>query len=84
MLGPMRPYGPESPWRFAPGLTFDLAAGYMWVGDAYKAALATSNFASAPLNITANGLTTPVSGLNRPDTNPQNVSTIAARVRYSF
>jgi len=71
-------------WRFAPGLTFDLAAGYMWVGDAYKAALATSNFASAPLNITANGLTTPVSGLNRPDTNPQNVSTIAARVRYSF
>jgi isopenicillin-N epimerase len=22
MLGPMRPYGPDSPWRFAPGLTY--------------------------------------------------------------
>ena len=67
-------------WRFAPGLTFDLAAGYMWVGDAYKAALATSNFASAP--VTVNGIA--VSGLNRPDTNPHDVSTVAARVRYSF
>jgi len=78
-------------WRFAPGLTFDLVAGYMWVGDAYKAALATSNFASAPLTVTASptgnaaqNLTTAVSGLNRPDTDPHGVSTVAARVRYSF
>jgi len=71
-------------WRFAPGLTFDLAAGYMWVGDAYKAALATSNFASAPLTVTTGGVTTAVSNLNRPDSNPKDVSTVAARVRYSF
>src|SRR5262249_279924 len=73
-------------WRFAPGLTFDLAAGDMWVDDAYRAPLATSNLDSAPLSVTAGtrGTTTAVSNLNRPDTNPQNVSTVAARVRYSF
>jgi len=62
----------------------------MWTGDAYKAALATSNFASAPLTVTATpgnaaqNLTTAVSALNRPDTSPKDVSTVAARVRYSF
>src|SRR5262249_16617280 len=73
-------------WRFAPGLTFDLGAGYMWVGDAYKAALATSNFASAPLTVTAGtpATTTAVSALNRPDRDPKDVSTVAARIRYSF
>ena len=66
-------------WRFAPGLTFDLAAGYMFTGNAYKAALSTANAASQPILI--NGASAAV---NRPDNDPKDVSTVAARVRYSF
>lgn len=66
-------------WRFAPGLTFDLGAGYMWVGDAYKAVLSQASPALSPTN--ANGVPTSVF---RPENDPKDVTTVAARVRYSF
>ncbi|OLB97303.1 MAG: hypothetical protein AUH30_10595 [Candidatus Rokubacteria bacterium 13_1_40CM_68_15] len=66
-------------WRFAPGLTFDLGAGYLFTGDAYKAALSQASPALSPLN--ANGV--PVN-VFRPETDPKDVTTVAARVRYSF
>ena len=65
-------------WRFAPGLTFDLVGGYMFIGDGYSSALATANPATTT---NVNGATT---AINRPDTNVKDVSTVAARVRYSF
>src|SRR5439155_1272933 len=66
-------------WRFAPGLTFDLGGGYMWVGDAYKAALSQASPALSPANV--NGVSTSVF---RPENDPKDVTTVAARVRYSF
>ena len=66
-------------WRFAPGLTFDLGGGYMWVGDAYKAALSQASPALSPANV--NGVST---SIFRPENDPKDVTTVAARVRYSF
>src|SRR5437773_2098077 len=66
-------------WRFAPGLTFDLGGGYMWGGDAYKAALSQASPALSPANV--NGVSTSVF---RPENDPKDVTTVAARVRYSF
>jgi len=66
-------------WRFAPGLTFDLGGGYMWIGNAYKAALSQASPALSPANV--NGVSTSVF---RPENDPKDVTTVAARVRYSF
>lgn len=55
-------------WRFAPNLAFDLVGGYMFAGDALSSATST------------NAVTTVV----RPNTDPDDVKTVAARVRYTF
>jgi hypothetical protein len=55
-------------WRFAPNIAFDVVGAYLIAGDA----LAYAN---------SSGLTAPAGG---PSPDPEDVKTIAARVRYTF
>jgi hypothetical protein len=57
-------------YRFAPGVTFDLAGGYLFAGDALK-------FAS-----TKGSATVPFGGSSSSD--PEDVKTATARVRFAF
>jgi hypothetical protein len=55
-------------WRFAPNIVFDLVGAYLFVGPAYAT------------HLTTNAAT----GIARNGRDPQDVQTVAARVRYSF
>jgi len=57
-------------YRFAPGVTFDLAGGYLFAGDALK-------FAS-----TQGSAAVPFGGSSSSD--PDDVKTVTARVRFAF
>ena len=57
-------------YRFAPGVTFDLAGGYLFAGDALKF-VSTHGSAAVPFG-----------GPSSSD--PQNVATATARVRFAF
>ena len=55
-------------WRFAPNVAFDLMGAYMWAGNALSTATSTNITTGIPSN----------------GRNPQDVQSVAMRVRYSF
>jgi hypothetical protein len=58
-------------WRFAPGIAFDLVGGYLFAGSAYA-----SHTSGAVAGSGING--------QRNNRNPQDIQTVATRVRFTF
>ena len=56
----------------------------MWIGNAYKAALSQASPALSPVTAGAAGAAGVSTSIFRPENDPKDVTTVAARVRYSF
>jgi hypothetical protein len=61
-------------WRFAPGIAFDLVGGYLFTGRAYASAFSGAGA------VGVSGAANPM----RSNRSPQDIQTIATRVRFTF